>query len=94
MPDLRRILEHTVTQFDVREEKAAAKSKRRGQHNIYALGIYLGRVDDVIIAVDAGTSIARALHDSFSDRLLTCLEKACGVAVTYGGGAHDTGRPA
>lgn len=92
MQKLRRTLVHAVTQFDAREEAKAAKNKRH-HHNVYALGIYLGRVDSVIAAVACGDSLSRALYDNFQDTLLTALEKACGVPVTYGGGSHDTGRP-
>jgi hypothetical protein len=34
------------------------------------------------------------LYDNFNDRLLTALEKAAGVPITYGGGGKDRGRPA
>ena len=90
---LRDKLAHEVTRFDSAEEAKAAKNPRRYYHNVYALGLYLGRVDSVIADVAGGTSLARALYDNFQDRLLTRLEKACGLPVTYEGGSHDTGRP-
>jgi hypothetical protein len=43
--------------------------------------------------IAGGKSIARALYDGFCARLLTRLEKAAGVPVTYGGGARSKGRP-
>jgi predicted GNAT superfamily acetyltransferase len=93
--DARRLefkLEHVVTAFDTKEE---AKCAKRGRHfNHYALSIYLGRVAEVVALVESGVSLHRALYDNFQDTLLTALEKACALPVTYGGGAHDTGRPA
>ena len=85
---LKSALESAVTRHDVAQEA------KKG-HNIYALGQYLARVDDICGAVDSGTSsLARALYDNFNDLLLTYLEKASGCEVTFGGGAADTGRPA
>jgi hypothetical protein len=69
--------------------------QRRGKyHNPHALGIYLKGLAEVEREVDAGASVARAIYDNFNDRLLTALEKAVGVPVTYGGGSQDKGRPA
>jgi len=83
---LHRTLSHAVTVFDTRQSK-------KKFYNHYALSLYLGRVNDVCDAVEAGTSLGRALYDNFNDRLLTALEKTCGLPVTYGGGGHDKGRP-
>ena len=90
---LRRKLQHEVTAFDTREEAAAEKNPRRF-HNIYALGIYLQRVDGVVAAVACGDSLPRALYDNFQDTLLSRLEKSFALPVTHGGGKGDTGRPA
>lgn len=65
----------------------------RRQSNPSAGAIALQRLDDTMAEIISGTSVARALYDNFNDRLLTALEKAAGVPVTFGGGAHDTGRP-
>ena len=74
-----------VTQYD-------AKLEAR-QPNMYRLGIILKQLDKVYTEIAEGKSVARALYDNFSDRLLTALEKAAGVPVTYGGGAKSKGRP-
>jgi hypothetical protein len=50
-------------------------------------------LDEALAEMTAGKSLARALYDNFNDRLLTALETAAGVPVTYGGGARDKGRP-
>lgn len=66
----------------------------RARVNVYRLGHFLRAIDNIEEQVDAGKSLARALYDNASDRFLTNLEKAVGVAVTYGGGGQDKGRPA
>lgn len=78
---LRNKLEIAIAQWD------------KKQRNPNAGGIALLRLDETIDEIAKGTSVARALYDAFNDRLLTALEKAAGVKVTYGGGAHDSGRP-
>ena len=77
----------------LRLESAIAQWDRR-QRNHHAGAIALQRLDEALAEVDTGKSVARALYDNFNDRLLTALEKAAGVPVTYGGGAQDKGRPA
>ena len=90
---LRAKLTHVVTAFDIKQETAAAKNPRR-HHSIYALGIYLGRVDTVIADIATGSSLARALYDNFQADTLTALERAFCLSVTYHGDANrDTGRP-
>ena len=69
-----------------------AKWDRRNS-NPYAGAIALRALDRAFGEIETGASVARALYDNFNDRLLTHLEKAAGVAVTYGGGGHDKGRP-
>lgn len=68
---IRAKLVHAVTEFD---RKA---STRRG-FNPYALGIYLGRVDDVIADINKGATPRKALCAGFSDRLLDHCLKAIG----------------
>lgn len=82
MADIKTKLESAIAQWD----------KRQRNHHVGALA--LQRLDEALAEVAAGKSLARALHDNFNDRLLTALEKAAGLPVTFGGGAHDTGRPA
>jgi hypothetical protein len=72
---------------------AIARWDRR-QRNPHAGAIALQRLDEALEEIAAGKSLARALYDNFNDRLLTVLEQAAGLPVTFGGGAHDTGRPA
>jgi hypothetical protein len=74
-------------------EAAIAQWDRR-QRNPHAGAIALQRLDDAMGEIAEGKSVARALYDNFNDRLLTLLERAAGLAITYGGGAHDRGRPA
>ena len=82
MHDLKQRLESTIAQWD------------RRQRNRSAGAIALLRLDEALQEVTDGKSLARALYDNFNDRLLTALEKAAGLPVTFGGGAHDRGRPA
>jgi len=65
----------------------------RKQRNPYAGAIALRALDAAMVDHTAGVSLARALYDHFNDHLLTALEKAAGLPVTYGGGGHDRGRP-
>ena len=78
---LKAALEHAISLWE------------RRQKSPYAGAIALTRLDDALAEVAAGTSLARALYDNFNDRLLTALERAAGLPITYGGGAHDQGRP-
>ena len=63
---LERDLTHALTRYD------RAQSTRKG-YNHYALGIYLGRVDDVLARVAHGKSVADALRANYNDRLLRQL---------------------
>jgi hypothetical protein len=93
-PATRRIiLQSIVTRYDQAEEARELKRKH-GRVNVYRLGLLLAMVDRVEADIAAGASLHHALYDNANDRLLTLLERACGLPVTYGGGAHDTGRPA
>lgn len=86
---LRVALNHAVTRYDRQEEA----KPRRNHHNHYALAIYLGRVSEVADIVERGeATLAQALYDNFNDRLLTFVERAAGLEVTYGGGRADKGR--
>ncbi len=74
---LRQKLNHAVTEYDRRQEARAKKSKR-GYYNHYALGIYLGRLDEVCNEIDGGADIRKTIEANFNDRLLTCVLKAAG----------------
>lgn len=89
---LRALLVHLVTRYDIAEEARELK-RRHGQINVYRLGLLLQMVDRICDDVAAGASLARALYDNANGRLLTSFEKRCGLPVSFGGGAHDTGRP-
>lgn len=73
-------------------ESAICKWQAR-QRNPYAGGLALQALDRAEASMKNGASLAQALYDHFNDRLLTALEKAAGLTVTYGGGSHDLGRP-
>ena len=73
-------------------ESALARWDRR-QRNPHAGALALLRLDEALAEIAAGKSLARALYDNFNDRLLTALETAAGLPVTYHGGASDKGRP-
>ena len=75
-----------VTEYD-------RKLEAKGNINFYRLGIILKQLDKVHEEIAEGKSVARALYDNFSDRLLSALEKAAGLPLTYGGGGRDRGRP-
>ena len=75
-----------VTEYD-------RKLEAKGNINFYRLGIILKQLDKVHEEIAEGKSVGRALFDNFNDRLLTALEKAAGVPITYGGGAKSKGRP-
>lgn len=81
-PAMRTKLVHVICQWQAKER------------NPYAAGIALQALDRAEAQMAEGDSLARALYDTFNGRLLTKLEKAAGLTVTYGGGGHDIGRPA
>jgi hypothetical protein len=86
-PHVRLKLETALIAHDRRQ----AKGKH---HNPHALAIYLRALQEATEATSHGHSLARALHDHFNGRLLSALERAAGLELTYGGGGHDRGRPA
>lgn len=73
-------------------ERAIAQWDRR-QRNPHAGAIALQRLDEAWAEYEGGKPLARALYDNFNDRLLTALETAADLPVTYGGGGADRGRP-
>jgi hypothetical protein len=72
-PEQRRKVVSALTQYDVRQERAAARARR--PHNIYALGIMLGGVDR---ACEHKGSAREALRECFHGRLLDICLKAVG----------------
>ena len=75
---LKEKLNHAVKEYDRKQYKKSLQSKR-GYYNEYALGIYLGRVDDCCQVIEAGADIRKTLEDNFNDRLLDCVLKAAGL---------------
>ena len=75
---LKQKLDHAVTEYDRKQYAKSLKSKH-GYYNHYALGIYLGRVDDCCQVIEAGADIRKTLEDNFNDRLLDCVLKAAGL---------------
>jgi hypothetical protein len=69
------------------------RQKRGKSYNRYAFAIYLRGLRAVEEEVDAGASVARAIYDHYQGRLLSALERAIEVPLTYKGGGHDKGRP-
>lgn len=62
MSNLATHLAHAVTRYDRMQEG------KKG-YNRYALGIYLGRVNDIVEEVAHGVQLQAALNDGFNDRL-------------------------
>lgn len=62
---------HAVTAYDRRESTKAS-------YNRYALGIYLGRVDDVQRDIDAGASVRAAIVAGFTGILRDAVLRGVG----------------
>lgn len=73
MDRLRMELVHCVTKHD------RAGMGRKG-YNVYALGHYLGAVDDCMARIASVAGIENALRVGFNDRLLDKLLKAIAVS--------------
>jgi hypothetical protein len=77
----RQLLNHTVTEFDRKQEAKAAKNPR-AYYNAYALPQYLGRVADVCEDIDAGADPVAAIMRGFTPGpLRTVCLKAVGAAA-------------
>ena len=76
---LRQTLNHSVTEFDRKQEAKAAKNPR-AYYNVYALPQYLGRVADVCDDIEAGADPVAAITRGFTPGPLrnACL-KAIGA---------------
>jgi hypothetical protein len=61
-------LAHAVTAYDRRQAT-------RAHYNVNALGIYLGRAEEVAAAIDAGAAPADAIRDGFCGPLQTFILK-------------------
>lgn len=68
---LRNHLSHAITRYD-----RAQATKRH--YNVYALGIYLQRVDDVVDMLNETVTLETALRGQFCDRLRDHMLQACG----------------
>jgi hypothetical protein len=55
-------LASAVTQYDIRQS-------RKRYYNHHALGIYLGRVEEIVAQVEAGADLRTAITAGFCDRL-------------------------
>lgn len=77
--DIRRKLNHAVTEFD-RKQADKAATNPRAYYNTYALPQYLGRVADVIADIEAGADPVAAILAGFTPGPLrnACL-KAIGA---------------
>jgi hypothetical protein len=61
-------LAHCVTRYD-RMQQEKAERNPKFYYNEYALGIYLGRCENVIDSVSKGESLEAAITSGFNDRL-------------------------
>lgn len=77
----RSLLTHAVTRYD-RAEAAKAARNRRAYYNPYALGIYLGRVDDIMADLEKGSTLEDAVAAAFNDRLRDHVLKFCTEKAT------------
>ena len=68
---IRARLVHGATEYDRKQ------SAKRGW-NPYALGIYLQRIDDIMVDIERGADPRSAIVAGFTDRLLDVMLKACG----------------
>jgi hypothetical protein len=75
-----------ATQYDIKLQEK--------QPNPYRLALIMQGLERFHAQVASGDSVARSLYDNFNDRLLSTLERAAGVPLTYRGGSKDRGRPA
>lgn len=71
---LYRQLAHAVTDWDIRQ----AKSK---SYNRHALGIYLGRCEEIAAEVENGRDTREAILDGFTDRLRDYVLKSLGMPI-------------
>lgn len=65
LEEIRRALNHAVTEFDRKQEAKAARNPR-AYHNAYALPQYLGRVADVMADIEAGAEPSAAIVAGFT----------------------------
>lgn len=71
-PHIRHKLSHAATDYDRKQ------STRKG-YNMYALSHYLGAIQDIETAVDAGIPLREAIVTYTNGRLATALLKAVGL---------------
>lgn len=73
--NIRQTLVHAVTAFDRKQ------STKRG-YNIYALGQYLIRVDEVCADIDKGAETRAAIVAGFNGRLADACLRALNLPIT------------
>lgn len=74
--NVRSALVHALTQFDARNERAAAKKGSKRYHNAYALAQYLNRIDDVMADIERGATPRDACCAAFTGLVLKSALKA------------------
>lgn len=86
-PEIRQRIVYALIKCD--ERQSAGRSP-----NPYAMGHYLRALHNAESDMaDGGSTLAQALYDSYCGRVLSAVERAAGLPLTYGGGGHDRGRP-
>ena len=71
----RQLLERAVTRFYQAQEARADRRKRPSEHNRYALGVYLMRVDDILADIQSGTPANAAIDAQFTGSLATFVKR-------------------
>ena len=71
----KQILISALTQYDQKE-------KKKRNYNIYALGIYFERVDDVMLDIEKGADIRAAVVAGFTGRLADHCLRALKLPIT------------
>lgn len=70
---MRAILVHAVTAYD-------RKQSTKRDYNVYALGQYLARVNDVVADIEAGANVFDAINAGFNGPLLRHVVKTVAKA--------------
>ncbi len=77
--NIKNLLITAATKYDEKEMKRAMKNPR-ANYNIYALGHYLSRIDDIEKDVDAGADLCAAITAGFTGSLRNAILKGAGYA--------------
>ena len=78
IPDVRRTLVHALTEYDAKQARTA---KRPGDHNPYALALYLEPIDRVMRDGYSPERLRTSILESYNGRLADILLKAVGQPV-------------